>query len=165
MNTWDTKRSWNRHRHHRRLTREKKQKKAKNRKTQEKLLTARPSSRDWVGFVRFCVAYLVCVLFCIERSATQPVSPQMFHASRKRERGRMDSGRSGVLQETSSTRLQHDWVRYAPNTRVSISFFIFLFLLFLPTHIIHANLYIFICVYLFISTHIYVYININKCLY
>lgn len=59
----------------------------------------------------FCVAYLVCVLFCIERSATQPVSPQMFHASRKRERGRMDGGRSGVLQETPTTRLQHDRVR------------------------------------------------------
>jgi len=59
----------------------------------------------------FCVAYLVCVLFCIERSATQPVSPQMFHASRKRERGRMDGGRSGVLQETATARLQHDRVR------------------------------------------------------
>lgn len=59
----------------------------------------------------FCVAYLVCVLFCIERSATQPVSPQMFHASRKRERGRMDGGRSGVLQETPTARLQHDRVR------------------------------------------------------
>lgn len=70
-----------------------------------------PASRlSWLPFV-FCVAYLVCVLFCIERSATQPVSPQMFHASRKRERRRMDGGRSGILQETSSTRLQHHRVR------------------------------------------------------
>ena len=59
-------------------------------------------------------AYLVCVLFCIERSATQPVSPQMFHASRKREGGRVDGGRGGVLQETPAARLQHDWVRWPP---------------------------------------------------
>lgn len=77
------------------------------------ILSSPPSTGaviELASFV-FCVAYLVCVLFCIERSATQPVSPQMFHASRKRERGRMDGGRSGVLQETPTARLQHDWVR------------------------------------------------------
>lgn len=53
----------------------------------------------------------------------------MFHASRKRERGRVDGGRGGVLQETSSTRLQHDWVRYPPDTRVFfLSFSHFLYI-------------------------------------
>lgn len=68
----------------------------------------------------FCVAYLVCVLFCIERSTTQPVSPQMFHASGKREGGCLDGGRGGVLQEASSTRLQHNRVRCPHTSRLLI---------------------------------------------
>lgn len=41
--------------------------------------------------------------FDIECSATQPVVAQMFHASGERERGGLDSGRSGILQAPSTT--------------------------------------------------------------
>lgn len=48
------------------------------------------------------VVYLEVFNLLLERSTTQPVSPQMFHARGECKRGRLDSGRSGVLQEAAA---------------------------------------------------------------
>lgn len=81
------------------------------------------------GFSPFCIlpsffglrCLLVCVLFCIERSATQPVSPQMFHEGGERQRCRVDSGWSGILQAPAPT--VHNWVCHIaaePDTQVGL---------------------------------------------
>lgn len=48
------------------------------------------------------IVYLALFGLLLERSAPQPVSPQMFHARGECKGGRLDSGRGGVLQATSA---------------------------------------------------------------
>lgn len=62
------------------------------------------------GFLRFqvCrvvlgrVVYLALFGLLLERSAPQPVSPQMFHARGECKGCRVDGGRGGILQEKAA---------------------------------------------------------------